>query len=185
MRQVADASIINDQLEVLAWWSKTIKQSALKPGMALLIKATSAQSQLINWLQDEINFIEKRNQLTLLLPTHISNNHLPKQSLKTDLSVKQLGLFIRLLVDVKIVQINNQTELVNHIAALTTTENKEVISAPSLRCHYYTIDEHTKDKMKDWLITTLNQIKKYNNILLLFTTGLDELNFDLLEMPTL
>ena len=112
------------------------------------------------------------------MPTVVAGNLIKNPAIKTDLSVKQLGLFIRLLVDVKIIQTNNQTELINHIAALTTTENQEVISPQSLRRHYYAIDEHTKDKMKDWLITTLNQIKKYNNILLLFTTGLNELNFD-------
>lgn len=161
MLQVADASTIKDQLEVLAWWLKTIKQSTVKPGMSLLIKATSAHLQLIGWLQDEIHFLEKKNQLTLLLPTPVSNNIIPKQSFKTELTVKQLGLFIRLLVDVKIVQIDNQKELVNHIAAFTKTENQESISAQSLRRYYYAIDENTKDKMKDWFIKMINQIRKY------------------------
>ena len=178
LSHVADASSLKDQLELLAWWSKTIKQTALKPGMVLLSSSTAAQAQLIGWLQDEIHFLEKKNQLTLLMPTAVAGHRIKNPALKTDFSVKQLGLFIRLMVDEKILQPLNQTELVNQIASLTTTDNQEVISAHSLRRHYYTIDEHTKDKMKARLISMMNQIKKYNNMLLIFTTSFYELNFD-------
>ena len=67
MLQVAEASTIKDQLEILAWWLKTINQAAVKPGMALLINANGAHQKMICWLQDEIHFIEKRNQLAITM----------------------------------------------------------------------------------------------------------------------
>lgn len=80
---------------------------------------------------------------------------------KTALSVPQLALFIRLIVDMKIIHADNHTSLLKTIAAVVSTPKVNDISAESLRNNFYTPNRAAREIMKDYLVGMLNLLKTY------------------------
>ena len=160
-RDINAADSISQQIEQLAWWLKTISQVQTKPVVAYKIKDPSAKEQLIGWLTDEINFLEKKHQLTMVIPPQLQSLTNAPFSTMTSLSVKQVALLTRLLFDTGIIKHDNQTELLTQLAGVLKTERKENISPQNLRVRYYNIDEPTKSILKEWLIKMTNQLHKY------------------------
>ena len=153
------------QVEKLAWWLKIISQSQTKTQTAYNVKDPSVKEQLIGWLADEISFMEKKNQLYLFvappLPTETgASSH---AQITTSLSVKQIALFCRLLVNNDTITNKSQTALLNRLAEILKTEKTDIISAQSLRTNYYNIDDATIAFMKDMLIGMINELNKIKN----------------------
>ena len=112
--------------------------------------------------------------LIFIIKTEIKNIHLtpepmlPQRSsaglpekLGTSLSVPQLALFVRLLVDTNIINQQNQSSLLTHIAAIMHTAKAPQISPESLRINYYTPNTAAKNIVKEYLINMINRLKNY------------------------
>ena len=66
---------------------------------------------------------------------------LPAPTIKTNFSVSQLALFVRLLIDTNVVEQANQSALLKWFAASFKTSKAAQISAQSLRVKYYEADK--------------------------------------------
>lgn len=86
----------------------------------------------------------------------------PSRFLRTHLSVAQLALFLRLLVDTNIIRCHNQSLFLKIIAGSFRTVNVDIISPESLRTKYYTAEQSVKNAVKSHLLTMINHIHKYN-----------------------
>ena len=161
LKDVNESDSISQQIQQLAWWIKTISQVQTRPVVAYKIKDPSAREQLISWLIDETAFLEKKHQLTLVIPPHPIPLIKSPFRIFTSMSVKQVALLTRLLFDTGIIKSDNQTDMLTKIAAGLKTERKEMISAQNLRVKYYNIDEPTKSILKDWLFKMNDQLRKY------------------------
>lgn len=161
-KETSSAITTRDRIEQFAWWLKTISQFQIRTDLVFDKTAPSAKEQLLNWLYDELAFFERKQQLATLVAPSVEASRPEKSfSLKTPLSVKQLGLLIRLLVDTGVLRLENQTELLNKIAAIFKTDRRETISFQSLRIRYYNIEEPTKNIVKEWLTKMTSQLGKY------------------------
>jgi hypothetical protein len=85
----------------------------------------------------------------------------PHEKLGTSLSVAQLALFIRLLVDTKIIDQHSQALLLKNIASVMHTARVSDISPESLRINYYTPNTAAKNIVKEYLITMVNRLRNY------------------------
>jgi hypothetical protein len=81
--------------------------------------------------------------------------------LGTALSVPQLALFIRLLVDTKVIDQHSQSLLLKNIASVIHTARVSDISPESLRINYYTPNTAAKNIVKEYLINMVNRLKNY------------------------
>lgn len=79
----------------------------------------------------------------------------------TTLSVPQLALLIRLLVDSKIINQQNHSALLKNIAMIMHTSKTASISPESLRVKYYTPDNASMNIVKDHLINMINCLRTY------------------------
>ena len=79
----------------------------------------------------------------------------------TELTVSQLGVFIRLLTDCKLIQHPNQTELLKLVAGCLATTKTAQISAESLRVRYYNPDRASVAIVKEYLLRMLKQAGQY------------------------
>ncbi len=83
------------------------------------------------------------------------------EKLGTALSVPQLALFIRLLVDTNVIDQRSQSLLLKNIASVIHTARVADISPESLRINYYTPGTAAKNIVKEYLINMLNRLKMY------------------------
>jgi hypothetical protein len=80
--------------------------------------------------------------------------------IETDLSVSQLAYLFRLMYEVGMLKVYNQTDLLKFISGYFKTNNTQVISTRSLRSKYYNIDSTTRESVKkllEALLAKLNQ----------------------------
>jgi len=158
---VNEVESVTGQSEKLAWWLKTISQVQVNSGIGYKIKDPSAKEQLIGWIADEMAFIDRKQERTSIVPANNEKVTGPNFSVKTTLSVKQLALFTRLLVDTGAIETPNITALLAFIAENISTGKAEAISATNFRIRYYDTDEPTKRKLKEQLMDMINYLHNY------------------------
>lgn len=79
----------------------------------------------------------------------------------TTFSVPQLALFVRLMVELKIINPESLSAVLKDVAAIVSTPKTASISPESLRINYYTHDKVTINAVKDYLINMVNHLRKY------------------------
>lgn len=117
------------------------------------------KEQICSWLEEEIEFINKKINLdSLFATTPKTGENNPK--ILMDLSVAQISYFINILIQSGIIKHTNQREVFRMIADNFKTNVTENISIDSLSSKYYNVESSTKNVMKEKIIELLNLTKK-------------------------
>jgi len=134
-------------------------QTPVRPSIAYLPKQKSIKDFMIEWLLEEICYLEKKEQLsgngTAMTITQEKNF-----KVVTELSVSQVACLIRLLVKTGVIKNKNQKQLIEFYAAYTQSKKQENISFESFRSKFYNIEESSKQDIRDLMIRLLNEIRK-------------------------
>lgn len=144
----------------LSWYLKSYNQIVEKPDLYFKSKQASIKTQINNWIIEEIWFLEKSLQVTKSSFAGVSNQTCTDFKIHTELSVAQLGYFIRLLFDTGVFRNQNQREVLKFFSNHTRTRQVDTISPESLRTKFYNIEEGTRDSIKEIVISMLNEINK-------------------------
>jgi len=163
-------------LECLYHFLKKSRQTIIEPQIAYNPANPNLNKMLEKWLKEEISFIKNTAQLKLPLHTQglpqetdKSNpltdqnaNEKTSQAVKifTALSVAELAYTVKLLVDAKLVKVNNHKQLFRSLANSCRTQKSENISAESLRSKFYKPEPGTQNMVKNRLIELINEIRK-------------------------
>jgi hypothetical protein len=117
---------------------------------------TSVKSLIIAALNQEVDFLEKGN---IVQPEQ--NLMQAPAVLQTPMSVSQLALFIRVMVDSGTIKCSNHSAMLRMIAGSVQTGKAVPISSESLRVKYYTTDPAAISILKDYIIKMMNQLRTY------------------------
>lgn len=132
------------QLEHLSLLIKNLSQSQVKPDYALKPGRPTIKVHLLNWLEDEVHYIEKRRQLTFMIPPGTQNDSTDGDAkIKTTLSVPQLAYIIRILKEEGIIVNDNKAELIRFFSRHFSSAHNENISGESLRSKYFAYEDST------------------------------------------
>ncbi|HRE68175.1 MAG TPA: hypothetical protein PLM56_09235 [Cyclobacteriaceae bacterium] len=149
------------QLEHLSFTHKELSQSQVKPQFSLKPKRSSLKDVFSDWLEAEIQFIEKKRQLTLMIPPGGERmENVNDFKVKTALSVPQLAYSIRLLREAGIITNENQSELIRFFAKFFSSTHYENISAESLKSKYYKFESSAVVHIQGVLTKLMNHSKK-------------------------
>lgn len=119
--------------------------------------AKPVHKAVIGFLKSERKVLTMQNTLPVF-------SHQPAAEtgkIETTLSVPQLALFARLLIDANIIKTGNQAALLKQVAAAFSARGTTMVSSKSLRVNYYDPATPATNILKDHLINMLNQLKKY------------------------
>lgn len=159
-KEVKELSILVHQVERLSFWVKLLNQNQVKPGFALKHDRPSIQEQLSTWLSEELHFIEKKKQLTLMLQPSGPLGKAERFKVNTILSVPQLAYSIRLLKEAGIITNQNQTELIRFFSQYFSTPRNKNLSSESLRIKYYNNDRSSVRFVQEILDKLMEHTKK-------------------------
>lgn len=148
------------QLEGLCRWLKILNQCHTKPSFALKSSRPSLQEQLTTWLTEEICFIEKKKQLTLLIPPTNQPMYSEGQKIDTVFSVSQLAFLIRLMKETGVITNKNQGEVIRFFSRHFSSLQNQNISPESLRIKYYQVERSTVNSVKSILDKMIELSKK-------------------------
>ncbi len=149
------------QLEHLSLLIKNLSQNQVKPDYALKPGRTPIKILLLNWLEDEVHYIEKRRQLTFMIPPGMQKDSADSESkIKTTLSVSQLAYIIRILKEEGIIINDNKAELIRFFSRHFSSAHNETISGESLRSKYFAFEDSTVKHVQEILNRLLLRSKK-------------------------
>lgn len=159
--EVGELHTMNEQLEHLSLTLKKLNQAQVKPSFALKPKRDSLRDLLSNWLEEEIHFIEKRRQLTLMIPPgEMKIENETEFKVKTALSVSQLAYSIRLLKDTGIITNENKAELIRFFSKNFSSAHAENISSGNFKKDYFSYEKAAVTHVQSVLNKLLLHSKK-------------------------
>jgi len=115
--------------------------------------------QICNWIEEEIEFLNKKRNL------EESNREIiksidSKNKILIGLSVAQISYFINILMQVGIIKHANHRDVFRMISENFKTSNTDNISIDSLSSKFYNVETTTKTSIKEKIIELLNISKK-------------------------
>jgi hypothetical protein len=140
--------------EMLAQWQQVLKQVQRIqpiPGLALHTGLPDAKTQMISYLEEEIT--EHRQGIPA------PGFDQPENRLQFDLSVAQLALFIRLLVQVKLVTVTNQEAFLKQVSSLFLTRKGVPPLHDTLRARYFAPSQQDQHTLKDIVMQMLQAVR--------------------------
>lgn len=146
-----------EKLERLALYLKELNQM-YGGSMAFIHTAKSIKTQVGEWILEEINFLERKLDLTT--PTQVTEKEQFKRDFKLefDMSVAQFAFFIKAFIETGVIQNKNISELIRFLAKFVKTKRSENISYESFRMKYYNVESATKDAVRNLLHTAIGFI---------------------------
>lgn len=147
-----------DQLERLALHFKIISQSHSKNGIIYDDTVPPIREQLMEWILDEIQYLEKKLRLNTL--SLIKEDDFAKADFKIefDISVSQLACLIKVFIEAGIIQNKNISELIRFLSKFAKTKRSESISNESFRIKYYNVESGTKQSVRNLFHTAISFI---------------------------
>ena len=149
------------RIEKLSFVLKTINQVQVKPGISYNSEAASLKEQLTGYVEEEISYLERLQQLATAPFSKVSENPSPAFRLKLEISVAQLAYLIRVFLETNIIQNKNVTELLRFLVTFTVTKRSEGISYDSFRTKYYNVEKGTRDSVRVALQNMIYFIEKH------------------------
>ena len=149
--------------EKIAQWQlfyKEFKQLNYLPDLALFPDSHSIKKQLLNKIKAEINYLQNM-QLRITIAPSTNAVNTKEEKILTALSVPQLALFIRLLIDVGILQTGSRSAILRKIAASLSTAKTGSMSEESLRIKFYTPQTAAINIIKEYLYKMINLLRDY------------------------
>lgn len=137
----------SEMIERLSFILKKINQTQVKPAIAYNIQAPSLKTQLTGYIVEEIDHLQRIQQLGHQLPDKASDVW-ANFKIQVSLSVAQIACLVRLLVDLRVITNTNVSELLRFISRICISKRVEVISYDSLRSKYYNVEQGTTDAVK-------------------------------------
>lgn len=106
---------------------------------------------------------EVLRDMKLLLQGHepvIYEEAVPER-VELSVSVAQLAILVRAAMETGIIRSRNKTGVIRHLVRLVSTTCREQVSAESLRLKFYSVENGTKEAVKDKLMEMYKKVIKY------------------------
>lgn len=152
---------ISDKIDYLYHSLKNVNQRRSKVNIAFDSSLMSLKDQLTGWLEEEINYLNKKIQLQTKQPSFNLFSENDKLKLESGLTVAQLACFFKLQSDVGIISHKVQQDIFKHLSESYQTTNVSDISQGSIKNKFYNFDSSTIEMMKQKIIEMLNLIKAH------------------------
>ena len=148
----------SEKIDKLYQLLKYYNQRQTRNFMKLRQNLPSIKNQIINWIEEEIEYLNKKNSLNKGNSFQITHQE-ELEKMNTDLSVAQLSYFFGLLSQIGIIKAKNQIDLFRFIAANFKTKSTSVISEGSIKNKFYNVEATTVNKIREKLFELLNLTK--------------------------
>ena len=125
------------RLTLLKYQRKLFRQMDIKPNFALFSQFHSIKEQVLNWIEEEIIFVESQIKPIDQEPEKKDIEPGSESKISVSLSVAQLAFLIRVLILGKVITNNNQSDVIRVFASNFKTHKTEDISFGSLYGKYF------------------------------------------------
>ncbi len=154
----------SEKMEKLYWNLKWIKQIQITE-KTYNKSVKSLKDLLIDWINEEISYLEKAIALEKLPKIDTVTTSEEKEfKLITDLSVSQLGFLLRVFMDSGLFKNKNHRAVARFFARHTKTKGSVAISPGNLLNKFYDVSGNVEEVVKGIVFDMLNQIRNINKL---------------------
>lgn len=150
----------DEKIERWRLFHKEFKQLNHHPGLVRFPDSQSLKKLVSNKIKAEIKYLENKQAETRTGPQKETANA-NENKILTPLSVAQLALFTRLLIDAGILKTDSRSGILRQIAGGISTTKAGSISEESLRIKYYTPQTVAINIIKEYLYKMINLLRNY------------------------
>lgn len=159
---VNETENLSERIERLSLVQKLVNQYQARQGIGYDLKLKSLKEQLVDWLSQEITFLEKK-QKNILAEVATDNAMEPGFKLKVDMSVPQLSYLLRVFVETHIIKNENIAFLLRFLTKIFQTKRTDDVSYDSAHNKYYNAETSTKGAVKKLLLRMVAYIDRDSN----------------------
>lgn len=149
-----------EMIEKLSYILKKINQVQVKPGIGYNTKAPTLKSQLTDYIVEEIEHLQRIQQLSLSAGQQPADGLLPPIKIQLELSVAQIAYLVKVFMEANIVVNRNVTELLKLLSQCIMSKKSETISFDSLRAKYYNVEHSTQVAAKKILLKVIGVVDR-------------------------
>jgi hypothetical protein len=154
----------DDKMEQLLFLFKSFKQLPKKTDVIFNPKQPDLKKAVTNWFQEEITYLEKKNDFSTG-PTNLKSQNVqvekPKQKVMCTLSTDQTGLIIRAADELRILLAKSMSEVFKTIVPHLSTPYKKDLSYDGMRSKSYVAEERDKQIAIQTLQRIIKKIEEY------------------------
>lgn len=154
----------DDKMERLLFFFKSFKQLPKKTDVIFHPKQPDLKKSLTNWFQEELTYLEKKNDFSTRRTNLKSQNvqvEKPKQKVTCTLSTDQTGLIIRAADELRILLAKSMSEVFKTIVPHLSTPYKKDLSYDGMRSKSYVAEERDKQIAIQTLQRIIKKIEEY------------------------
>lgn len=148
----------NDKIKYLFEIRKNLNQKPTKIIKPFYQEYPHIKSQIIGWIEEEIEFFQSSAHLTTKSHT-VPGAIATKGKIQTELSVAQLCYLFNLMHQSGVIKESNQRDIFRFIAENFKTKTTDQISIDSIKSRYYNVESGTKSAVREKIIELLNLAK--------------------------
>jgi hypothetical protein len=149
-----------EQLENLHHRLKLLNQLPVKAGLTFRHEMPTIKEQVRTWISEELLYLNKQKELMIIADG--SEDEQPNdEKIQTTLSVADLSLGVKLLLESKMINNKNPSELIRLVARNFKTDRNDVISENSIRNKYYTVESGSLISMREVLTGLIKLVRQY------------------------
>lgn len=151
-----------EKLSLLYYYRKFCKQLPVQRQYAYRSAYPGIDERILSWMNEEISYQEKEVATDQTEPAAAvsSAEQPPLDKIKTNLSVPQIALLVRMFLapKIEIFPEQNQNNIYKQLSSTLQSTHREDISEKSLRDRFYKADRHSVAVLKDKVIAMLNYL---------------------------
>lgn len=149
---------IEEKRDRLRFFLKEFNQLKQRTDIAYLPSSASLKEQIIGWITEEMNYLDKGAQL----PKSKSNPAIAnEEKLHLSISVEVFTLISRAAKDNKVITNKHNTEVFKNLSKYISTKQAETLSVNSMIKKSYVAEKSSKDAAIDVLHGLIKKIHEY------------------------
>jgi hypothetical protein len=159
--EINAAGSLNDRLEKVCFHYKEINQLKTKAGKAFYPNATCIQRLVADYLQKELQFLDRKKSLVQTIPEAISKNEEgEEEGIHLLMSVEEIGLLTNIQKQAGLLKNTNMRSLAKLLASNHRSLRKDKLSWQNLYNCFSKVEMTTIASLDDKLITMVNTLRK-------------------------
>ena len=141
---------------------KTVKQIPIQNKESYIPENKSLKKHILKWLKEELTFVDKilEQSVTLQIPSPNTPIEVPKEKLNINLTIPEIALLFRLMVETKLIQTSTRTQIFDFITDNLKTESSENLSKASIKNKFYSPENTSFESVEKVLIIMLEVLKR-------------------------
>lgn len=148
-----------EKIDKLSFYYKSISQMYVKQGLSFKPGTPSVKDDLKEWLLREIRYLEKSENLGIIVPAHFHDIPQYKKGIWYTYTIEELALLQRVQYDANYITNRNIIAMMEDLSKIAHTATQHNISYKNLKNLFYNIDTDTIDSLHEKFLTMIRKLQ--------------------------